>query len=136
MLTLDLTLTLPCPSFVIFVFVCFFGCARSSLPCRLSLVALRGGSSLFWCLASLCSGLFGWSMDSRVHGLSSCSPWPLSTGSIAVIHRLSCFVACGIFLDQGSNLCLLHQQMDSLPLNHQGSPTVFFFPWEIPSYFL
>ena len=44
-----------------------------------------------------------------------------STGSIVVAHRLSCFAACGIFLDQGSNLCLLHWQADSLPLSHQGS---------------
>ena len=45
-----------------------------------------------------------------------------STGSIAVVHRLSCFMSCGIFLDQGSNLCLLHWQVDSLPQSHQGSP--------------
>ena len=38
-----------------------------------------------------------------------------------VAHRLSCFAACGILLDQGSNLCLLHWQADSLPLSHQGS---------------
>ena len=28
----------------------------------------------------------------------------------------------GIFLTQGSNLCLLHWQADSLPLSHQASP--------------
>ena len=28
-------------------------------------------------------------------------------------HRLSCSLACGIFPDQGSNLCLLHWQADS-----------------------
>ena len=28
----------------------------------------------------------------------------------------------GIFLTQGSNLCLLHWQADSLPLSHLGSP--------------
>ena len=37
------------------------------------------------------------------------------------MHGLSCSVARGIFLDQGSNLCLLHWQADSLPLSHQGS---------------
>ena len=37
-------------------------------------------------------------------------------------HRLSCSVACGIFLDQGSNPCSLHWQADSYPLHHQGSP--------------
>ena len=39
-------------------------------------------------------------------------------------HRLSCSAACGIFPDQGSNLCPLHWQADSLPLHHQGSPSL------------
>ena len=30
-----------------------------------------------------------------------------------VAHRLSCPATCGIFLDQGLNLCLLHWQVDS-----------------------
>ena len=33
-----------------------------------------------------------------------------------VAHGLSCFAACVIFLDQGSNLCVLHWEADSLPL--------------------
>ena len=45
-----------------------------------------------------------------------------STGSIAVANRLSCSTACGIFLDQGSNPCLLNWQVDSLPLSHWGGP--------------
>ena len=44
--------------------------------------------------------------------------------SVAVRHRLSCSVACGFCVDQGSNLCPLHWQMDSYPLCHQGSPQV------------
>ena len=40
-------------------------------------------------------------------------------------HGLSFSVACGIFPDQGSNLCLLYWQEDSLPLSHQGSPHYF-----------
>ena len=39
-----------------------------------------------------------------------------------MVHGLSCSVACGIFLDQGSNPCPLHWQTDSQPLRHQGSP--------------
>ena len=39
------------------------------------------------------------------HGLQS-------TGSVLVVHELSCSLACGIFLDQGLNLCLLHWQAD------------------------
>ena len=34
-------------------------------------------------------------------------------GSVVVAHTLSCLVACGIFPDQGSNLCPLHWQADS-----------------------
>ena len=34
-------------------------------------------------------------------------------GSVVVAHGLSGFAACGIFPDQGSNLCALHWQADS-----------------------
>ena len=43
--------------------------------------------------------------------------------SIVVSHGISCSSVCGIFPDQGSNLCLLHWQTDSLLLSHQGSPS-------------
>ena len=49
------------------------------------------------------------------------------TGSIFVAHCLSCSMACGTFPHQGSNPCLQHWQVDSLPLNHQGSPNIFLF---------
>ena len=39
--------------------------------------------------------------------------------------RLSCSTACGIFLDQGSNPCLLHWHEDSLPLSHKEAPVWF-----------
>ena len=48
-------------------------------------------------------------------------------GSVVVAHGPSCFAACGIFPDQGSNPCPLHQQADSQPLRHQGSPVTTFF---------
>ena len=47
-----------------------------------------------------------------------------SSGSVIVAHELSCSMACGIFLDQGSNPCPLHGQADSQPLHHQGSPVM------------
>ena len=50
------------------------------------------------------------------------APKPWSTGSIVAMHRLSCSVARGIFLDQGSNPCPLPWQADSSPLSHRGSP--------------
>ena len=34
------------------------------------------------------------------------------------------FPSAGIFLTQESNPCVIHWQMDSLPLSHQGSPNV------------
>ena len=50
-----------------------------------------------------------------------------SAGSIAVGHRPRYSETHGILLDQGSNPCLLHWQADSLPLNHQGSPSHYLF---------
>ena len=71
------------------------------------------------------------------HGLQACGLQQLwymgsvvvarrlqSTGSVVVVHGLSCSVACGIFPDQGSNPCPLHWQADSQPLCHQGSPNL------------
>ena len=45
-----------------------------------------------------------------------------STGSIVVVHGLSCPTAYGIFPLQGSDACLPRWQVDCLPLSHQGSP--------------
>ena len=53
------------------------------------------------------------------------APGLWSTSSVVVAHRLNCSEACGILLDEGSNLCLLHWQTDSLPLSHQGSPIFY-----------
>ena len=40
-------------------------------------------------------------------------------------HGLSCPMACGILVsDQGSNPCPLRWKVDSLPLDHQGSPVM------------
>ena len=44
-----------------------------------------------------------------------------STGSVVVVHGLTCSAARGNLPDQGLNLCLLHWQADSLPLSHQGT---------------
>ena len=67
------------------------------------------------------------------HGFSSYSTWLTavvpglqSTGSVVVAHRPSGPKACGIFPDQGLNLCPLHWQVDSLPLSYQGSPGIQF----------
>ena len=44
-----------------------------------------------------------------------------STGSGVVAHRLSYSPACRVFLDGGLNSCLLHWQVDSLPLSNEGN---------------
>ena len=50
------------------------------------------------------------------------SPLLQSTGSLTVVHRLSCCMACGIFLDQGLSPHPLPWQVNSYPLHH----------WEVP----
>ena len=35
---------------------------------------------------------------------------------------LSCYTSCGTFPDQRWNPCLVHWQVDSSPLSHQGTP--------------
>ena len=62
---------------------------------RLSLVAASGGYSSLWCAGFFQQNALG------------------AQASVVVAHGLSCSAACGIFLDQGSNPCLLHWQADS-----------------------
>ena len=46
-------------------------------------------------------------------GFISCGSWALERRLSCCAHGLSCSEACGIFPDQGSNLCPLHWQADS-----------------------
>ena len=81
-------------------------------------------------LLSRCGAGASRSGGSRGEGSSRCSSWAqelLLPGSkahaaAAVAHRLNCSEARGIFLDQGSDPCLLDRQAGSLPLSHQRSP--------------
>ena len=41
--------------------------------------------------------------------------------SVAVVHGLSCPLACGIFPDQGANPCALRWQADYFSLSYKGS---------------
>ena len=85
-----------------------------------SLVAESGGHSLGAVLLSSFRLL-------TAVALSVAAACELSTGgSQGLEPRLSSSAACGLFLDQGSNPCLLHWQVDSLPLSHQGSPCTDF----------
>ena len=87
-----------------------------------SLVVVSGGCSHCSTKASHCRvwALGAWASAVVAHGFTSCSSWTLehSCGT----HGLSSSAACGVFPDQGSNLCLLFWQVDSLLVSHQGSP--------------
>ena len=107
--------------FKIYLFIYFWLCWVFISVRGLSLVvASRGHSSL------------------RCAGLSLSRPLLLQStgfrraGSVVVAHGPSCSAACGIFPDQGSNPCPLHQQADSQPLHHQGSPAGGFLTTEPP----
>ena len=98
-------------SLFIYLFIYFWLCWVFVSVRGLSLVAASGGHSSSRCAGlSLSRPLFLQSTGSR------------RAGSVVVAHGPSCSVACGIFPDQGSNLCHLHWQADSQPLCHQGSP--------------
>ena len=75
--------------------------------------------------------------------LSSCSVWALHCDGFSCCrvealehrpNRFSCSLACGIFLNQGSNPCLLHQQTNSLPLSHLGNPYYVFSTTRYPPF--
>ena len=102
----------------IYLFIYFWLCWVFVSVQGLSLVAASGGHS-----SSRCAGL------SLLRPLSLWSTGSGRAGSVIVAHGPSCSVACGIFPDQGSNLCPLHWQADSQPLSHQGSPRIVF--WEL-----
>jgi len=79
-----------------------------SLHCvhGLSLVAVSKGFSLLQCT--------GLSLRWQEHGPSKRgTQWLWYADSVVVAHELSCPELCGIFPDQGLNLCPLHQQADS-----------------------
>ena len=62
-----------------------------------------------------------------IHGLSIADAILERTGSGIVVHRLGCSGACGIILYQGLNPCILHWQVESLPLTYQGRLIKGFF---------
>ena len=108
------------------VLVCGLSLQWQEVEAALVLVC---GLSLQWLLSLRSTGF-------RAHQLQ----YLQREGSVVVVHGLSCPEACGSFLDQGLNLGLLLWNMDSYPLDHQGSPTctfygisscitVFFFPF-------
>ena len=116
--TLDMShcnkyILLRCYSFLISSLLSF-GCAGCSpSPEGFSLVAVSWGCSL----DAVCGLLTA--AASLVVALRL-----LSSGPVAMAHRLSCFTADGIVSNQGSKACPLRWQANSYPLHHYGSPKV------------
>ena len=95
----------------LFVYLFIFGCTESSLLCVGFLLLWRVG-------ATLCCDV----LASHSRGFSCCKAQVLGArATVVVAYGLRYSVACGIFLDQGSNLCPLPWQVNSHPLYHQGS---------------
>ena len=139
-----------CCSFDSIGYACFIsqGISLNGLNSRLSKPPYHSSSTLFFFLIIIYLFLAVLGLRFCARAFSSCGkPGPLFiavrgpltiVASLVAEHRLqthrlsscgsrpSCSAACGIFPDQGSNPCALHQQADSQPLRHQGSPPLFF----------
>ena len=94
------------------------------LPCCPGF-SLAAASRAYSLVASHCGGFSCCGARALGHkSFSRCSTWAQQlwrTGLVAP--RL----ACGTFLDEGLNPCLLHRWADSLPLSDQGNPILFHF---------
>ena len=97
-----------------------------SIPLFLAVLGLRCCVRAFSCCGAWASHCSGFSCcGARPLGVWASvfvAPRLQSADSVVVAYGLSCSSACGISLDQGSNPCLLHWQMDSLPLSQQEAP--------------
>ena len=97
----------------IYAFLCVGGSAGLGLHCRVAFSScgeqelLRAAvHRLLTAVLASCSQ----SVGSSACLLSSCSLWALEEPVSAVVCTLSCSSACGIFPDQGLNLCPLNWQ--------------------------
>ena len=109
------------------LFIHLFYCG----PCGVSVAAHRLSSaeaSRGCSLAVVCRLLISVAFPAAEHRLQSAQASVLAAGRLSRWgDRLSCSTACGVFLDQELSPCPLHWQADSLPLDHQGRPSVCFW---------
>ena len=123
----------------VYIYIYFFGCARSYLQHAGSSVVPCGifnfyYLSIFGCAgSSLLHGLSFYSVQaSHCNGFSCCGAQALDGGlqelqlvdSVIVTRRPNFPATCGNFPDLESSPCPLHRQVDSQLLDHQGSPHV------------
>ena len=98
--------------YLLFLFLVVLGFHYSN---RLSPVAVSGGYT-----RSQCTGFsLQWLLSLWAQALGY-------AGSVAVVCRFSCHMACGIFLDQGSSLCPLHCQFGFLTPGPPGKSSIYF----------
>ena len=121
---------------IFFIYFIYFGLSGSSLlqglfsGCRdQGLLSTSGAQASRCCGFSCCKAQALGCVGFGNCGMSA--QWLQLTGSRSQAQQLwhiglSCSVIYGILSDQRSNPCLLHWQVDSLPLSHQGGPRVFF----------
>ena len=108
----------------LFLCICLsLSSAGSSALSACSSCGQRGATLVCGVWAAHCSG-FSWCRTQALPGRARQLQF---LGFVVVAIGLSCAEARGIFLDQGSNLCLLHWQAGSLPLSCWGNPHDFFF---------
>ena len=101
---------------IIYVFIIYFWLCWVFVAVQgLSLVAESGGSSL----VAVCRLLIMVASRRRAQAIEH-------AGFRSCVHRPSCPVARGVFLDEGLNPCALHKQVDSEPLDHQRNSSIFF----------
>ena len=92
-----------------------------------------GSSLLWWALpscgawASHCRGFFCCRAQALACSFCRFDHRALGHGISGHGTRLCCPVTFGIFPDQRLNLCPLHWQAGSQPLDHQGSPVLWFY---------
>ena len=91
-------------------YLLFFSCLGNLISSFLFLTVLGLCCCSGFCPAAVCGLPLLWA---RALGC---------VGSVAVAPRLTCSTACGIFLDQGLNLCLLQWQVDSFTTEPPGKP--------------
>ena len=96
------------------LFICFWPRWVFITACGLFQLGWMGAALSCGMRASHCGGFSGCRAQSLGFvGFSSCGSWALEPWLVVVVHGLSCSAACGIVLDQGSNLCPLHGQVGS-----------------------
>ena len=135
--------------YIFFFFFFFFGCIGSLLLNVGFLQLQRAGASLHCgARASHCSGFSccgAWALGAQAsvvvaRGLSSCGSWALER-RLSSCGTRACSTTCGVFLDQGLNLCpcigiLNHCATREVPESIFNKDAFFFFFCKTPEILL